>query len=65
MGPPRFLLNWSLLEYVKFRALELVSIESPLSELRIMRRLFFWILYSPRRFLLKIHNFCQPFDQSV
>ena len=31
-GPPRFLLNWSLLEYVKFGALELVLIVSPLYE---------------------------------
>ena len=54
-----------LLEYVKFEALELVSIVSPLSKLGIMRHLFCWIPYLPRRFSLKIHNFCQPFDQSV
>ena len=64
-GPPRFWLNRSLLEYVKFEALTLVLIVSTLSELRIMRCLFFWIPYLPRRFLLKIHNFFQPFDQSV
>ena len=40
-GPPRFWLNRSLLEYVKFKALELVSIVSPLSELGIVRCLFF------------------------
>ena len=40
-APPRFWLNGSLLEYVKFGALELISIVSPLSELRIMLRLFF------------------------
>ena len=58
-------LNQSLLEYVKFGALELVSIVSPLFELGIIFHLFCWIPYSPRRFLLKIHNFFQPFDQSV
>ena len=45
--------------------LGLVSIVSPLFKLRIVRRLFCWIYYSPRGVLLKIHNFCQPFDQSV
>ena len=63
--PPRFWLNQSLLKYVKFGALEFVSIVSPLSELRIIHYLFCWIPCSPRRFLLKIHNFYQPFDQSV
>ena len=61
-GSPRFWLNWSLLEYVKFGALEFVSIVSPFSELEIVRRLFCWIPYLPRRLLLKIHNFCQPFE---
>ena len=56
-APPRFWLNQNLLEYVKFGALKLVSIVSPLSELGIVRRLFCWIPYSPRRFMLKIHNF--------
>ena len=60
--PPRFYLNKSLLEYVKFGALELVSIVSPLSELRIVHCLFCWIPYLLRRFLLKIHNLFQPFD---
>ena len=63
MGSPK--LDRSLLEYVKFGALELVSIVSPLSELGIMDHLFCWIPYFPRRFLLKIHNFCQPYDQLV
>ena len=57
MGPPRFWLNQNLLEYVKFGALELVSIVSPLSELGIVSRLFCWIPYFPKRFLLKIPNF--------
>ena len=60
-GPPRFWLIRSLLEYVKFGALEIVLIVSPLSELRIMCHLFCCILYFPRSFLLKIHNFFQQF----
>ena len=40
-GPPRLLFNRSLLEYVKFGALEFVLIVSPLFELRIMRHFFF------------------------
>ena len=40
VGPPRFELNRSLLEYVEFRALRLVSIISPSSELEIMHRFF-------------------------
>ena len=63
--PPKGLAQSEFMEYVKFGALELVSIVSPLSELRIVHCLFFWIPYSPRRFMLKIHNFGQPFDQSV
>ena len=58
--PPRFWLNQNLLEYVKFRALKLVSIVSPLSELGIVHRFFCWIPYLPRRFMLKIHNLFQP-----
>ena len=40
-GPLEFWLNQNLLEYVKFEALEFVSIVSPLSELGIIRRFFF------------------------
>ena len=65
MAPPKGLAQSEFMEYVKFGALELVSIVSPLSELRIVHCLFCWIPYSPRRFILKIHNFRQPFDQSV
>ena len=65
MAPPKGLAQSEFMEYVKFGALELVSIVSPLSELRIVHCLFCWISYSPRRFTLKIHNFGQPFDQSV
>ena len=39
-GSPRFYLNQSLLEYVKFGALELVSIVPPLFELGIVCLLF-------------------------
>ena len=63
--PPKGLAQSEFMEYVKFGALNLVSIVSPLFELRIVHCLFFWILYFPRRFMLKIHNFGQPFDQSV
>ena len=65
MAPPKGLAQSEFMEYVKFGALELVSIVSPLSELRIVHCLFCWIPYSPRRFMLKIHNFGEPFDQSV
>ena len=65
MAPPKGLAQSEFMEYVKFGALELVSIVSPLSELRIFHCLFCWIPYFPRRFMLKIHNFGQPFDQSV
>ena len=65
MAPPKGLAQSEFMEYVKFGALELVLIISPLSELIIVHCLFFWIPYSPRRFMLKIHNFRQPFDQSV
>ena len=62
MAPPKGLAQSEFMEYVKFGALELVSIVSPLSELKIVHCLFCWIPYFPRRFLLKIHNLCQPFD---
>ena len=65
MAPPKGLAQSEFMEYVKFGALDLVSIVSPLSELRIVHCFFFWNPYSPRRFMLKIHNFGQPFDQSV
>ena len=65
MVPSKGLAQSEFMEYVKFGALELVSIVSPLSELKIVHCLFFWIPYSPRRLMLKIHNFGQPFDQSV
>ena len=65
MAPPKGLAQSEFMEYVKFGALELVSIVSPFSELRIVHCLFFWISYSPRRFMLKIPNFGQLFDQSV
>ena len=65
MAPPKGLAQSEFMEYVKFGALELVSIVSPLSELRIVHCLFCWIPYLPRRFMLKIHNFGQLFDQSV
>ena len=65
MAPPKGLAQSEFMEYVKFGALELVSIVSPFSKLRIVHCLFCWIPYSERRFMLKIHNFCQPFDQSV
>ena len=65
MVPPKGLAQSEFMEYVKFGALELVSIVSPLSKLKIVHCLFFWIPYSPRRLMLKIHNFGQPFDQSV
>ena len=61
-APSRFQFNQSLLEYVKFGALELVSIVSPWSKLKIVHYLFCWIPYLPRKYLLKFHNFCQPFD---
>ena len=63
--PPKGLAQSEFMEYVKFGELEHVLIVSPLSELRIVHCLFCWIPYSPRRFMLKIHNFGQPFDQSV
>ena len=65
MAPPKGLAQSEFMEYVKFGALELVSIVSPFSELRIVHCLFCWIPYLPRMFMLKIHNFGQPFDQSV
>ena len=65
MAPPKGLAQSEFMEYVKFEALELVLIVSPLSELRIVHCLFCWIPYLARRFMLKIHNFGQPFDQSV
>ena len=65
MAPPKGLAQSEFIEYVKFGALELVSNVSPLSELRIVHYLFCWIPYLPSRFMLKIHNFGQPFDQSV
>ena len=60
--PPKGLAQSEFMEYVKFRALEPVSIISPLSELRIVHCLFCWIPYFPRKYLLKFHNFFQPFD---
>ena len=60
--PPKGLAQSEFMEYVKFRALEPVSIISPLSELRIVHCLFCWISYLPRKYFLKFHNFCQPFD---
>ena len=60
--PPKGLAQSEFMEYVKFRALEPVSIISPLSELRIVHCLFFSFPYLPRKYLLKFHNFCQPFD---
>ena len=60
--PPKGLAQSEFMEYVKFRALESVSIISPLSELRIVHCLFCWIPYLPRKYFLKFHNFCQPFD---
>ena len=65
MAPPKGLAQSEFMEYVKFGALELVSIVSPFSELRIVHCLFCSIPYSPRRLMLKIHNFGQPFGQSV
>ena len=60
--PPKGLAQSEFMEYVKFRALEPVSIISPLSELRIVHCLFCWIPYLPRKYFLKFHNICQPFD---
>ena len=60
--PPKGLAQSEFMEYVKFRALKPVSIISPLFELRIVHCLFCWIPYLPRKYLLKFHNFCQPFD---
>ena len=65
MPPPKGFAQPEFMDYVKFGALELVSIVSPLTELRFVHCLFCWISYFPRRFMLKIHNFFQPFDQSV
>ena len=65
MAPPKGLAQSEFMEYVKFGALELLSNVSPLSKLRIVHCLFCWIPYFPRRFILKIHNFGQPLDQSV
>ena len=65
MVPPKGLAQSKFMEYVKFGALELVSIVYPLSKLRIVHCLFCWIPYLLRRFMLKFQNFCQPFDQSV
>ena len=63
MGPPEVLAQSEFIGVCQiWGALELVLIVSPLSELGIVLRLFCWIPYSPRRFLLKIHNFFQPFD---
>ena len=62
VAPPKGLAQSEFMEYVKFRALEPVSIISPLSELRIVQCLFCWIPYLPRKYLLKFHNVCQPFD---
>ena len=53
MAPPKGLAQSEFMVYVKFGALECVSIVSALSELRIVHCLFFWIPYSPRRFMLK------------
>ena len=41
MAPPKGLAQSEFMEYVKFGALKLVSIVSPLSELRIVHYLFF------------------------
>ena len=56
MAPPKGLAQSEFMEYVKFGALELVSIVSPLSELGIVHCLVCVIPYLPRRFMLKIHN---------
>ena len=40
MAPPKGLAQSEFMEYVKFGSLELVSIVSPLSELRIVHCLF-------------------------
>ena len=42
--PPKGLAQSEFMEYVKFRALETVSIISPLSELRIVHCLFYYFL---------------------
>ena len=59
-GPPRFLLNQSLLEYVEFGALELVSIISSSSILEIMHPLFCWIPYSSMNILSNFQIFSHP-----
>ena len=48
--------------FVQSEFIRVCQIRSTLSKLGIVRHLFCWIPYSPRRFLLKIHNFRQPFD---
>ena len=50
-------LNRSLLEYVEFGALGLVSIISPSSEIEIMNRFFCWIPYSLKNSMRTFENF--------
>ena len=45
-----------------FEVLCIVSVGSPSSELRIERRLFFWIHYSLRNLLVKFQIFYQPVE---
>ena len=58
--PPKGLAQSEFMEYVKFRALEPVSIISPLSELRIVHRLSCWIPESFRKVLEFFESLYQP-----
>ena len=60
MAPPKGLAQSEFMEYVKFGALELVSIVSPLSELGIELRLSCWIPDFVRKVLKIFEIFCQP-----
>ena len=60
MAPPKGLAQSEFMEYVKFGALELVSIVSPLSELRIVHRLSCWVPDFVRKVLKIFQIFCQP-----
>ena len=60
MAPPKGLAQSEFMEYVRFRALELVSIVSPLSELRIVHCLSCWIPDFVRKIITIFQIFSQP-----
>ena len=60
MAPPKGLAQSEFMEYVKFGALELVSIVSPLSKFRIVHCLSCWIPDFVRKILKIFQIFSQP-----